>query len=298
MDRTAEFREQAVAYATNAGDPAKLAKVRSSSVLPPVKSRSEFRIAAASVAKSLQTMRVFVAKHRPIFFHPERASERERDSIEGEVGLFVKACKESIDKLQDKIEEMSKSSRPSKHHIAHLQGAVLILSEKLQSVTESFDECRAVRFKESLASWEHTCSIRQEVASHSEVKPRGPTASGSGSMESQSQPTAQLQQQLMANNEGENLARQLAGLVDQVRETEGRVVEISTLNHLFSTQVVQQAQQIETLYQQALQATLHIERGNHELRKAAHYNKGGRKWFVYVMLVASLLLLFLDWITK
>eukprot|EP00959_Pyramimonas_sp_CCMP1952_P336345 7043027-Pyramimonas_sp.AAC.1 len=93
-------------------------------------------------------MRVFVAKHRPIFFHPERASERERDrisekvlrthdnksdnaaggltrcSIEGEVGLFVKACKESIDKLQDKIqEEISKRTKPSKHYIAHLQGA-------------------------------------------------------------------------------------------------------------------------------------------------------------------------------
>ena len=60
---------------------------------------------------------------------------------------------------------------------------------------------------------------------------------------------------------------------------------------------VSQAQKIEQLYQEALQATVHMQRGNAELVKAHGYNTSGRKWFVLVMLMASLVLLVLDYIT-
>jgi t-SNARE complex subunit (syntaxin) len=59
-----------------------------------------------------------------------------------------------------------------------------------------------------------------------------------------------------------------------------------------------QAQQIEMLYKQALEATFHLERGNKELHKTVEYNRGGRKYFLYLILMATLLLLFLDYITK
>ena len=39
-------------------------------------------------------------------------------------------------------------------------------------------------------------------------------------------------------------------LLDAVQETETRMVEMSALNHLMSTHVLQQAQQIEHLYEQ------------------------------------------------
>ena len=39
-------------------------------------------------------------------------------------------------------------------------------------------------------------------------------------------------------------------LLDSAQETERKMIEMSALNHLFSTHVLQQAQQIEILYQQ------------------------------------------------
>jgi hypothetical protein len=44
---------------------------------------------------------------------------------------------------------------------------------------------------------------------------------------------------------------ELTGLVEQVRRTEGKVVEMSALSSLFATHVNQQAAQIERLYTQA-----------------------------------------------
>lgn len=43
---------------------------------------------------------------------------------------------------------------------------------------------------------------------------------------------------------------ELSSLLDAVQETETKMVEMSALNHLMSTHVLQQAQQIEFLYEQ------------------------------------------------
>lgn len=43
---------------------------------------------------------------------------------------------------------------------------------------------------------------------------------------------------------------ELNSLLDSVQETETNMVEMSALNHLMSTHVLQQAQQIELLYEQ------------------------------------------------
>ena len=43
---------------------------------------------------------------------------------------------------------------------------------------------------------------------------------------------------------------ELTRLLDAVQETETKMVEMSALNHLMSTHVLQQAQQIELLYDQ------------------------------------------------
>lgn len=45
---------------------------------------------------------------------------------------------------------------------------------------------------------------------------------------------------------------ELTGLLDAVQETETKMVEMSALNHLLSTHVLQQAQQIELLYDQVI----------------------------------------------
>lgn len=43
---------------------------------------------------------------------------------------------------------------------------------------------------------------------------------------------------------------ELSNLLDGARQTETKMVEMSALNHLMATHVLQQAQQIEVLYDQ------------------------------------------------
>ena len=45
---------------------------------------------------------------------------------------------------------------------------------------------------------------------------------------------------------------ELSSMMDMVQETERKMIEMSALNHLFSTYVLRQAQQIEMIYTQVL----------------------------------------------
>lgn len=70
---------------------------------------------------------------------------------------------------------------------------------------------------------------------------------------------------------------------------------ISTLNQMISTAVMQQADMIEQLYSDALEATHHISRGNVELQKTITLNRSSRNWVLVLCVLAGLMLLFFDW---
>ncbi|CAI0401606.1 unnamed protein product, partial [Linum tenue] len=76
-----------------------------------------------------------------------------------------------------------------------------------------------------------------------------------------------LQQQLL-DDETRALQMELTNLLDAVQQTETMMVEISELNQIMSTHVLQQAQLIDHLYSIAVEATKDVELDNKELSQA------------------------------
>ncbi|GFY83529.1 syntaxin of plants 81 [Actinidia rufa] len=137
-------------------------------------------------------------------------------------------------------------------------GRVLILSERLHLVTSQFDQLRAIRFQEAINRATPRRKLKRVAASNSmdnsnandlELKKldnsehREPDEVQTGPF--------RVQQQLL-DDETRALQVELTSLLDAVQETETKMVEMSALNHLMSTHVLQQAQQIELLYDQTL----------------------------------------------
>ncbi|XWS74865.1 hypothetical protein CRYUN_Cryun01aG0034800 [Craigia yunnanensis] len=88
---------------------------------------------------------------------------------------------------------------------------------------------------------------------------------------------------------------ELTSLLDVVLETETKMVEMSALNHLMSTHVLQQAQQTEHLYDQVVEATKNVELGNKELSQAIQRDSSGRTFLLLFLFVLTFSILFLDW---
>jgi syntaxin 18 len=171
---------------------------------------------------------------------------------------------------------------------------VLILSEKLHSVTAQFDQLRATRFQDII---NRAMPRRKPKRVIKEATPINTTLGNSESIEPdeiQAQPR-RLQQQQLLDDETQALQVELSNLLDGARQTETKMVEMSALNHLMATHVLQQAQQIEFLYDQAVEATKNVELGNKELSQAIQRNSSSRTFLLLFFFVLTFSVLFLDW---
>ncbi|MFQ6655541.1 hypothetical protein Gotur_026060 [Gossypium turneri] len=251
--------------------------------------------------ESIGALDQFLSKHRKDYVDRHRTTEQERDSIEHEVTAFVKACKEQIDVLKNCINDEEASSKgwlgisysSNADTIAHKHGVVLILSEKLHSVTAQFDQMRAVRFQEAINRAMPRRKLKKVVDSNSIDTSKPLNLEHRETNENQPEPL-RVQQELL-DDETRALQVELTSLLDAVQDTETKMVEMSALNHLMSTHVLQQAQQIEHLYDQAVEATKNVELGNKELSQAIQRNRSSRTFLLLFFFVLTFSILFLDW---
>lgn len=219
--------------------------------------------------------------------------------IEAQIREYVGHCKQNIEKLQHLCTELSDAKSME---MAHRQGCVLILAERLKAAIMSFESMQRTR----MSRMEHIESSKRR---------RTPLVSKSSSKTSKQDPLSHLRRmaegfsqhsevtspeghvQLDAQLQSENFALQqdLVQLSDRVQHAEKSVREIASLNQAFSAAIFQQAEQIETLYNEAVQASENIQLGNVQLEKTVRVNKSSRKCLLILLFVFSLALLFVDW---
>ncbi|KAK4834967.1 hypothetical protein QYF36_003264 [Acer negundo] len=302
-DRTEDFKDAVRHIAVSLGyNESKLAAIMASFIIHKPRQRSSFMKAALKTLESVGALEQFMSKHRKDYVDLHRTTERERDSIEHEVTAFIKVCKEQIDILKNSISDDEENTKgwlgirtdnSNADTIAHKHGVVLILSEKLHSVTARFDQLRAIRFQDTI----NKATPRRKLNRVPKSSSAGISQPNNSEIreldELQPQPIS-VQQQLL-DDETRALQVELTSLLDAVHQTETKMVEMSALNHLMSTHILQQTQQIEHLYDQAVEATKNVELGNKEISKAIQRNSSSRTFLLLFLFVLTFSILFLDW---
>ncbi|KAG8505852.1 Syntaxin-18 [Galemys pyrenaicus] len=99
----------------------------------------------------------------------------------------------------------------------------------------------------------------------------------------------------MFEQENQRLIGEMNSLCDEVRQIEGKVVEISRLQEIFTEKVLQQEAEIDSIHQLVVGATENIKEGNEDIREAIKNNAGFRVWVLFFLVMCSFSLLFLDW---
>ncbi|XP_031263670.1 syntaxin-81 [Pistacia vera] len=302
-DRTEDFKDAVRHTAVSLGyDESKLAAIMASFIIHKPRQRSSFTKAALKTLESIGALEQFMSKHRKDYVDLHRTTEQERDNIEHEVTAFIKACKEQIDILKNSINDDEANSKgwlglradnSNADTIAHKHGVVLILSEKLHSVTARFDQLRAIRFQDAI----NRATPRRKLKRVADSKAADTSRSNISEIRELDgpQPESLSVQQQLLDDETRALQVELSSLLDAVQQTETKMVEMSALNHLMSTHVLQQAQQIELLYDQAVEATKNVELGNKELSQAIQRNSSSRTFLLLFLFVLTFSILFLDW---
>ncbi|CAK9135714.1 unnamed protein product [Ilex paraguariensis] len=245
-------------------DESKMAAILACFIMHKPRQRSSFTKAALKTLESIGALEQFLMKHRRDYVDLHRTTEQEKDSIEHEVTLFIKDCKEQIDILKNGINDEEANSKgwlairgdnSNADTIAHKHGVVLILSEKLHSVTSHFDQLRAIRFQDAINRATPRRKLKHIITTTNSDISRPNSLELSEPSNSEAREPVEVPEQISVqqqflDDETRALQVELTSLLDAAQETETKMVEMSALNHLMSTHVLQQAQQIEHLYEQ------------------------------------------------
>lgn len=287
--------------------------LKSAQLLRSLGSKNAFSRAALEVTNNLKTLQKYIKDNQHDYSQPGRLKESDKDDIEGQIGIYVKKCSANISQLQNLL-KLTPAGSPAKQlpintdMLAHRQGMVLILSEKLGLLTSAFDRLRSLRYQQRAAQQamkarrtpppRHipTTTTGSNLRSRFHATTGGTDVDGHTTSHHQQQHyTTQITVQETVDAENLALQHELLSRVDEVSRAEKTVREIATLNQMFSTAILAQSEQIEQLYMEAVAATGQLEQGNVQLEKAIRTNKSGRKYLFIFLVLATFGLLFLDW---
>nr|XP_046195823.1 syntaxin-18-like [Oncorhynchus gorbuscha] len=285
-----------------------------------------FSLKAKEVISNITKLKDFLLQHRKDYVNAgslissdlTRMTDNERDQIDQDAQIFMRTCSEAIKQLRSEAEKRVISTQIKEH-----RGAVLDLIEMyLKGVCKLYSEQRAIRVKRvvdkkrlSRLEPEHHHSRMvveksPQVEQHSEEKTsKEESSSGERSVMEVPEKTVSLweegqgrvddelspEEMQMFEQENQRLVSEMSNLVDEVRQIEGKVVEISRLQEIFAEKVLMQETEIDSIHQLVVGATENVKEGNEDIREAIQNNAGFRVWILFFLVMCSFSLLFLDW---
>ncbi|XP_056293529.1 syntaxin-18 [Pseudoliparis swirei] len=276
------------------------------------RAKSSFSPKAKEVISNITKLKDFLLQHRKDYVSAgslissdlTRMTDNERDQIDQDAQIFMRTCSEAIRQLRLEAEKQVTSAQIKKH-----RGAVLDLIEVyLRGVCKLYSEQRAVRVKRTVDKkrlsrlepehrgkvprMEETVKEESPERSVSEVPDR---PVGLWDPEGRAEDELSPEEVQMFEQENQRLVGEMNSLVDEVRQIEGKVVEISRLQEVFAEKVLQQETDIGSIHQLVVGATENVKEGNEDIREAIKNNAGFRVWILFFLVMCSFSLLFLDW---
>lgn len=281
--------------------------------------KSGFSPKAKEVITNITKLKDFLLKHRKDYVNAgslissdlTRMTDGERDQIDQDAQIFMRTCHEAIRQLRTEAEKQTLSVQVKEH-----RGAVLDLIDMyLRGVCKLYSEQRAIRVKRvvdkkrlSRLEPEHHHSkvernaqveATEEKAAQEESTERSVTEVLDNNVnlweEGRAEDELSPEEIQMFEQENQRLVSEMSSLVDEVRQIEGKVVEISRLQEIFAEKVLQQETEIDSIHQLVVGATENVKEGNEDIREAIKNNAGFRVWILFFLVMCSFSLLFLDW---
>ena len=281
--------------------------VRSSQIMRPARGpKGEFSKALEGVSSLIAALRRILAE--------SRAAKLDGD-VETQITEYIHQCKSNIDALQNLCAAEERRNEIAGANInlmerAHRQGCVLILAERLKGCITTFEgmqRARQARIEQAelakrrrtpalkITSRKESAGLALSLSSSSHTPAAGsiPRTQSNDSHAAPLSPRSAQQQSFQSENYA--LQQDLTTLTDQAQHAERTVREIASLNQAFSAALFHQAEQIEMLYNQAVEASHNMDIGNVQLKKTVKANSQSRTWIFVILVVFSLMLLFFDW---
>ncbi|KAM5272007.1 syntaxin-18 isoform 2-T2 [Ctenodactylus gundi] len=260
--------------------------------------KGDFSSRAREVISHIGKLKDFLLEHRKDYINAHshimsdhgRMTDTERDQIDQDAQIFMRTCSEAIQQLRSegvcklyseqraiRVKRVVDKKRLSKlEPEPNAKTKESTNSEKVSQVPSKDAEDKPV-----------TEEYPEKIVAEAQPEPGG---WGDGAEDQLSPEEVQMFEQ-----ENQRLIGEMNSLFDEVRQIEGKVVEISRLQEIFTEKVLQQEAEIDSIHQLVVGATENIKEGNEDIREAIKNNAGFRVWVLFFLVMCSFSLLLLDW---
>jgi len=273
---------------------------------------------AESIVKTVTSLADLLNQHRHAYLEnmasagagTSAMSEADRNQVDAGADNIAKQCRNLIVKYKEDIAKMDTNVSAKEHYESVCSG----LDTFLQSVVGVHSQMRAVRVSrmmqmKKLSRLEVT-SVESRAAeigpphppvSEQELREKAVSAAASNNRpstfwdESNEDEEMTQEEAAMMELENERLMDHLSSLQNQVDQVQSKVVKIAELQSIFTEKVLQQAENLEKVHENTVASTENIKGGNEAVRQAIQNKATYRVYILFIILVFSFSLLFLDW---
>ncbi|XP_051514447.1 syntaxin-18 [Myxocyprinus asiaticus] len=268
--------------------------------------RDSFTYKAREVISNISKLKDFLLQHRKDYVNAgslmcsdvSRMTDSERDQIDQDAQIFMRTCADAISQLRSDTDRQVVSAQVKDHRAAVLD----LIEVYLKGVCKLYSEQRAVRVKrvvdkKRLSRLEPEQINKDKQQSDPEENIDKPVSERNVDLWEDSRVEDELSPEeiQMFEQENQRLVGEMNSLLDEVRQIEGKVVEISRLQEIFAEKVLEQETEIDSIHHLVVGATENVKEGNEDIREAIKNNAGFRVWILFFLVMCSFSLLFLDW---
>ncbi|KAK4524041.1 hypothetical protein GAYE_SCF01G1940 [Galdieria yellowstonensis] len=267
----------------------------------------EFTALALEIRRKMDTTKDYLSSKRRKYLMFSMGSlvmsDKERDAFEAFVSNNLKECFTLLMQLKNLVGTETHQLVDAKEYSlrAYRLGVISSLMEQLRSVEEDFSTLRVERVVNVSTSGDSKLYKEGTTSNVNNNSNMMQSSNGdswqSDSWEDGTKRRSQDRKQLLLEGENETLLVELMETLEQVKTVEKQAVEIAALNQVLSTKLSEQAEEIESLYHDALYSLENVQKGNKELKRWSKRSSSWNFYWIFCILVATFSLLFLHWIS-
>jgi syntaxin 18 len=291
----------------------------SSSILPTssttTSTSSVFFENARDIYMSLRVFERFLKLHRKRYLDHWSDQEADNEQVDQTALNYQTTCMKKLETLKLYLDRLqtTNTKRMSPDMYACQCEIVILLNHQLHRLFKYYTTMRTTRLR---YQWEKQQLWIQEDQSNDAIKNIRMIPNSKPSMMEQHEEMMNLSTDpaLLTSSslststipisisalkkENTEMFEEFNDMVNEIRMTEQAIMEIAQLQSIFQSHVVQQAQEIERLYEEAIDTSEQVKGGNRHLVQARKRSSGFRKTILFLFILCTLTLLFLDWYTS
>lgn len=268
------------------------------------KEESNFIKECKNIVTNITILKEFLNENKKYYIQPNYLISQSNDLNETDWQKFEDEAERIIKKCADKIRQLKENTfkqRYAGQYRECLESIFQMLEKYLKDVCKFYSEQKAIRVRRIVEkkNYSQLCSSDLktiEFTESSPVKPYNEDLEKEQKNKNIHIENELSQEEIQAfEKEGELMYEQFAIQTEDVKKIESQVIEVAKLTQIFAENIVSQLSTVDRIQKAALDVNSNLTTGNENIKEAMKKNAAMRLWILFIILVLSFTLLFLDW---